>query len=162
MSADRRRCTRGCLTGESLIETVDGPVAIGGLVGKSITVMTRLPSGQVGFRLLSKVAVTATGVPVLRVLFDNGQSVVVDHGHVFYGRGAVERAVAELQPGEPLDSSFHYPAGYVFRGLDGSEHVSVGAVTVAAVEPAGAADVFGGVVNETGSYFLTAGVLCKA
>ena len=162
MSAELRRCTRGCLTGDSLIETVDGPVAIGGLVGKSITVMTRLPNGQVGFRLFSKIAITATAVPVLRVVFDNGQSLVVDQGHVFYGRGMVERSVTELQPGEALDSSFHFPAGYVFQNMDGTTQVSAGSVCVAAVEAAGDADVFGGIVNETGSYFVTAGVLCRA
>jgi len=162
VSADRRRCVQGCLTAESLIETVDGPVAIGGLVGKSITVMTRLPNGQVGFRLFSKIAITATAVPVLRVVFDNGQSVVVDHGHVFYARDAVERPVTEIEPGELLDSSFHFPEGYVFRTMDGSPRVSAGAVAVAMVEPAGTADVFSGLVNETGRYFLTAGVLCKA
>ena len=162
MSADPRRCTRGCLSGDSLIETVDGPVAIGGLVGKSITVMTRLPNGQVGFRLFSKIAITATGVSVLRVVFDNGQSIMVDHGQVFYARGLVERPVTELQPGEPLDSSFHFPAGYVFRSMDGTTQVSAGSVCVAAVDAAGETDVFGGIVNETGSYFVTAGVLCKA
>lgn len=162
MSADRRRCGHGCLSGESLIETVDGPVAIGGLVGKSITVMTRLPNGRIGFRLFSKITVTAPAVPVLRVGFDNGHSVVVDHGHVFYARGAVERPVTALTPGDLLDSSFHFPEGYVFRRMDGSTQVSAGAVAVQTVEPAGVADVFGGIVNETGSYFLTAGVLCKA
>jgi len=160
--APTERCERGCLTGESLIETVDGPVAIGGLVGKSITVMTRLPNGRVGFRLFTKIAVTATAVPVLRVTFDNGQFVVVDHGHVFYGRDTVERPVAALTPGELLDSSAHFPEGYVFRRMDGSTQVSAGAVAVARIEPAGEADVYGGIVNETGSYFVTAGVLCKA
>ena len=157
-----RRCGRGCLTGESLIETVDGPVAIGGLVGKSITVMTRLPNGRIGFRLFTKIAVTATGVPVLRVTFDNGQSVLVDHGHVFYAPDRVERPVTTLTAGELLDSSAHFPAGYVFRRMDGSTQVSAGAVAVASIEPAGVGDVYGGIVNETGSYFLTAGVLCKA
>lgn len=157
-----RRCERGCLTGDSLIETVDGPVAIGGLVGKSITVMTRLPNGRLGFRLFQKIAVAATAVPVLRVTFDNGQSVGVDHGHVFYGRDGGERPVSSLGPGDLLDSSAYYPEGYVFRRKDGTTQVSAGAVAVAAVEPAGVADVFGGIVNETGSYFLTAGVRCKA
>ena len=46
--------------------------------------------------------------------------------------------------------------------MDGSTEVSAGAVRVVAVEAAGTAGVFGGIVNETGSYFLTAGVLCKA
>lgn len=162
MGADERRCGSGCLSGDGLIETVDGPVAIGGLAGKSITVMTRLPNGRVGFRLFTKIAMTASGVPVLRVVFDNGQSVVVDEGHVFYAAGGVERPVTALVPGELLDSSAHYPAGYVYRCADGSTQVSAGAVAVAHVEPAGTSDVFGGVVNETGSYFLTAGVLCKA
>jgi len=157
-----RRCSGGCLTGESLIETVDGPVAIGGLVGKSITVMTRLPNGRIGFRLLTKIAVTATAVPVLRVTFDNGQFVVVDHGHVFYDRDGIERPVVTLAPGDLLDSSAHFPEGYVFRRMDGSTQVSAGAVAVARVETAGEADVYGGIVNETGRYFVTAGVLCKA
>ncbi|MCC6766907.1 MAG: hypothetical protein IT293_19800 [Deltaproteobacteria bacterium] len=157
-----RRCERGCLTGESLIETVDGPVAIGGLVGKSITVMTRLPNGRIGFRLFSKIAVAATAVPILRVTFDNDQSVEVDHGHVFYARDGVERPVGSLAPGDLLDSSAYYPQGYVFLRKDGTTQVSAGAVAVATIESAGVADVFGGIVNETGSYFLTAGVRCKA
>ena len=159
---ERRGCERGCLTGDSLIETVDGPVAIGGLAGKSITVMTRLPNGRVGFRLFSKIAVTATAVPIFRVTFDNGQWIGVDEGHVFYGRDGSERPVGALAPGDLLDSSAHYPEGYVFRRNDGSTAVSAGAVAVASIESAGVADVFGGVVNETGSYFVTAGVRCKA
>ena len=157
-----RACARGCLTAEGLLETVDGPVAIGGLVGKSTAVMTRFPDGRIGFRLLTKIAVTASAVAVVRVSFDNGQSVVVDAGHAFYAPGGVERPVTALAPGEPLDSFAHFPAGYVYRRNDGSTATSVGAVCVAAVEPAGTADVFGGVVNETGRYFVTAGVLCKA
>jgi hypothetical protein len=157
-----RGCAGGCLTGESLIETVDGSVAIGGLAGKSITVMTRLPNGRIGFRPFSKIAVTATGVAVVRVTFDNGQSIVVDESHVFYAEGRIERPVGALVPGELLDSSAHFPKGYVYRRMDGSTAVSAGAVAVASVEPAGVADVYGGVVNETGAYFVSAGVLCKA
>jgi hypothetical protein len=157
-----QRCERGCLTGDSLIETVDGPVAIGGLVGKSITVMTRLPNGLIGFRLFSKIAIAATAVPILRVTFDNGQWIGADHGHLFYGRDGGMRSAAELVPGELLDSSAHYPEGYVFRKKDGTTEVSAGAVAVASIEPAGVADVFGGIVNETGSYFVTAGVRCRA
>ena len=162
MNADERRCPRGCLSGDSSIETVDGPVAIGTLAGKSITVMTRLPSGQIGFRLFTKIALTASAVPVVRVTFDNGQSVTVDRGHVFYAAGGVERPVEDLTAGELLDTSAHFPVGYVYRLMDGSERVSAGALAVVSVEPAGEADVFGGIVNETGRYFLTAGVLCKA
>jgi hypothetical protein len=46
--------------------------------------------------------------------------------------------------------------------MDGSTETSVGGLHVTAVEPAGSADVFTGIVKETQAYFLTAGVLCKA
>ena len=157
----RGRCLGGCISGESLIETVDGPLAIITLVGKPMPVLTRLPNGQIGFRLTTKIACTATGVAVLRVSIDNGQSVVVDRGHVFYGPGMVERPVESLAVGEVLDTSFHFPAGYVFRRMDGTTETSAGGVRVSKIEDAGTADVFGGIVNETHCYFVTAGVLCK-
>jgi hypothetical protein len=158
----RRRCDRGCLGADSLVETVDGPVAIGTLVGKSMPVLTRLPGGQVGFRLMTGIACTATGVAVLRVGFDNGHAVIVDPGHVFFLRGMAECRADALTIGALLETSFHFPEGYVLRRMDGTTAPSAGAVRVAAVEPAGTADVFTGAVNETQAYFTTAGVLCKA
>ena len=158
----RDGCQRGCLTGDSRIETVDGPLAIATLVGKSMPVLTRLPNHRIGFRLMTKIACVATNSPVLRVTFDNGQHVTVDRAHVFYAHGWVERPVESLTPGEILDTSFHYPAGYEFRRDDGTTEVSVGGVRVRGLEDAGTADVFTGLVNETGAYFVTAGVLCKA
>ncbi len=157
-----RRCARGCLAGDSRIETVDGPLAIASLVGKSMPVLTRLPGQRLGFRLMTKIACTATGVPVVRVTFDNGEHVVVDRAHVFFAREMVERPVEQLQIDEMLDTSFHFPPGYEFRRMDGTTEVSVGAVRVQRVEDAGTADVFTGLVNESGCYFATAGVLCKA
>jgi hypothetical protein len=152
----------GGLSGDSLIETVDGPLAIASLAGKSMPVLTRLPDQRIGFRLMTKIACTATCVPVVRVTFDNGQHVIVDRAHVFYARGLVERPVETLTVGETLDTSFHFPAGYEFRRMDGSSAISVGALRVEATEDAGTADVFGGIVNETACYFVTAGVLAKA
>ena len=157
-----RRCSAGCLSGDSLIETVDGALAIASLVGKSMPVLTRLPGHRTGFRLMTKIACTATGVPVVQVMLDNGQTVTVDRGNVFYAHGMVERPVASLTIGELLDTSFHFPAGYEFRTVDGSSEISAGGLRVRAIADAGAADVFTGIVNQTGCYFATAGVLCKA
>ncbi len=157
-----RRCTAGCLSGDSLIETVDGPLTLPSLVGKPMPVLTRLPDHRIGFRLMTKIACTATGVAVMRVTFDNGQAVTVDRGHVFYAQGMVERPVESLTIGEMLDTSFHFPAGYEFRRVDGGAEISAGALRVQAIADAGTADVFTGIVNETGCYFATAGVLCRA
>ena len=155
-------CSRHCLSGDALIETVDGPLTIASLVGKSIPVLTRLPNRQIGFRLMSKIACTANGVDVVRVTFENGHTVVVDRTHVFFAPNGAERAAATLDAGELLDASFHFPTGYVYRRLDGSAETAAGGIHVTAVEPAGTADVFTGIVKETQTYFLTAGVLCKA
>ena len=46
--------------------------------------------------------------------------------------------------------------------MDGSTEISAGGLRVQAIADAGTADVFTGIVNETGCYFATAGVLCKA
>jgi hypothetical protein len=151
----------GGMTGESLVEAVDGPVAIAALVGKSTPVLTRLPGGGVGFRLMAGVDRRASGVPVVRVVLDNGQSLVAAPEHVLYVRGMAERPAGALAPGDLLESSFHFPAGYVFRRMDGTPEVSAGAVKVVAIEDAGSADVFGGAVRETRCYFTTAGVLCR-
>jgi hypothetical protein len=110
---------------------------------------------------MTKIACSAQGVAVVRINFDNGQSVVVSDTHVFYGPGLVERPVGALAADEVLDSSFHFPAGYEFRHLDGHTEISVGGVRVRAVESAGTSDVFAGLINETHAYFVTAGVLCK-
>jgi hypothetical protein len=150
------------ISGDSLFETVDGPVAIATLVGKPMPVLTRLSEHRVGFRLMTKIACAATGVPVVRVTFDNGLSVTVDRGHVFYAHGMVERPVEGLSVGEMLDTSFHYPPGYEFRRLDGTTEISAGGVHVREIVDGGTADVFTGIVHETGCYFATAGVLCKA
>jgi hypothetical protein len=150
------------IVGDALIESVDGPVAIGGLVGKSIPVLTRVPERQLGFRLILKIAVVASAVPVVRVGFDNGQSVVVARDHVFYAPNGAERPAADLAIDETLDTSYHFPAGYVFSCKDGTTEVSVGALRVRGIEDVGIADVFTGVVNQTGCYFVTAGVLSKA
>jgi hypothetical protein len=150
------------LSGDSLVETVDGPMAIAKLAGKSMPVLTRLPSGQVGFRLMSEVACSTPGVPVVRVTFDNGQAVVVEPAHVFYRKGMEPCAAKALAPGDLLETSFHFPEGYVLERMDGTTEPSAGAVRVAAIEDAGTADVFTAKVNETAAYFTTAGVLCQA
>ena len=153
---------RGAIGADALIETVEGPLAIAGLVGKSMPVLTRLLDGRIGFRLMTEIRQLASGVAVVRVVFDNDQAMVVARAHVFLGPAMAERTAAALAPGEALDTSYHFPPGYVFRRTDGSEETSIGAVRVAAVEDAGTADVFGGVVRETHCYFATAGVLCRA
>jgi len=162
MMTHEPRCQQGCMSGDSEIETVDGPVAIGTLVGKRMPVLTRLPDGRIGFRLMTEIACAGEGVPVVRVTFDNGHSVVVDPEHIFYRKGMEECVARSLTAGDVLETSFHFPEGYELQRNDGSREPSAGAVRVAGIEDAGTADVFTGAVNETATYFTTAGVLCKA
>lgn len=147
------------ITGDSLIETVEGPMPMGKLVGKSMPVLTRLPNGQLGFRRI-KAKKTGEQVPVVRITLNNQQTVTAAADHVFYKKGTQETVLAgDLKVEEKLEPSWIFPEGYVspYRPDSPSE----GCYRVVRVEPAGSADVFNGTVNETHGYYLTCGVLCQ-
>src|SRR3989475_11041190 len=99
------------LTGDCMIESAEGPVAMRDTPNKGVAVLTRLPSGQLGFRQLIKV--TAAGpVPLVRVILDRGYAVVVARGHPFFGPDGTIVAAARLSPGDVLDTAFTHPEGY--------------------------------------------------
>jgi len=146
------------IAGTTLVETAEGPVAMSETPGKGFAVLTRLPSGQLGFRQLIKV-VAAGPVPLVRVLLDSGHAALVARGHLFYRAGGREAVPAVLlEPGELLDTAFNYPPGY--RPPDATAPQIGQAIAVRAVEPAGEGPVFTGTVRDTHALFLTAGVLC--
>jgi hypothetical protein len=140
-----------------LVETAEGPVAMADTPNKGFAVLTRLPSGGLGFRQLIKV-VSRDGAPLVRVVLDSGHSVVVATGHPFFRRGMESVAAADLRPGDALETAFHYPQGYLPAGV--SDAPNAWGVSVRAVEPAGEGPVMTGTVRDTHALFLTAGVLC--
>jgi hypothetical protein len=144
------------LAADCMIETAEGPVAMGETPGKGFAVLTRLPDGRLGFRQLIKVAASGP-VELVRVVLDRGHAVVTARGHVFYRRGMVAVPAAELAPGDLLETAFHFREGYV--PPDAVAPVGP-AITVRAVEPAGEGQVLTGTVRDTHVLFLTAGVLC--
>jgi hypothetical protein len=147
----------------TLVEAVDGPAAIHELVGKGMPVLTRLPSGGRGFRILSKVTASPEPVAVVRITLDNGRAATIAAEQLVYRGGAVAVKASEVRPGDMLEASFHYPPGYRLRdaegaGGDGADHAGL---LVTAVEPGGTDVVYTGRVNETGCLFLTCGILCQ-
>ena len=124
---------------------------------KGFAVLTRMPSGVLGFRQLIKL-VTRESVPLVRIVLDSGHSVVVAAGHPFFRRGMEAVAAADLQPGDPLETAFRYPDGYLPPDVAGAP--SAWGVSVRAVEPAGEGPVMTGTVRDTHTLFVTAGVLC--
>jgi hypothetical protein len=154
--ADTPAPTRG-LAASCAVETAEGPVPMAETPGKGFAVLTRLPSGQLGFRQLIKV-VSAERVPLVRVVLDSGHVALTARGHVFYRRG-MEPVPAEcLAPGDLLETAFHYPDGYT--PPDAAAPVARPEIAVRAVEPAGEGQVLFGTVRDTHTLFLTAGVLC--
>jgi hypothetical protein len=145
------------LAGGCMIETAEGPVAMADTPGKGFAVLTRLPSGGLGFRQLLKV-VTWGPVPLVRVVLDSGHAAVTARGHVFYRRGMDAVPAERLAPGDVLETAYSYPPGYVPADAAVAEMKS--AVAVRAVEPAGEGPVWAGTVRDTHALFLTAGVLC--
>src|SRR5574342_375438 len=104
--ADGTPLPRG-LAGECMVETAEGPVAMAATPGKGFAVLTRLRSGQLGFRQLIKV--TASGpVPLVRVVFDSGHAAVVARGQVFFRLGMDPVPAVELRPGDVLETAYRY------------------------------------------------------
>ncbi len=150
------------LAADVRVEAVEGPVPIADLAGKGMPVLTRLPSGARGFRIVSKISASAAAVPVVRVTIDNGHAVTLAREQRVYKLGLEPVAAGALKAGDLLEPSFHYPAGYRLRD-EASDAAGGGepGLRVVAVEGAGEAVVYTGRVNETGCAFLTCGVLCQ-
>jgi hypothetical protein len=144
------------LAGDCMVETAEGPVPMADTPGKGFAVLTRLPSGQLGFRQLIKV-IASGPVPLVRVVFDSGHAAVVARGQVFFQAGMQPVSAGDLRPGDVLETAYQYVDGYV--PPDASRPVR-NVIAVGAVEPAGEGEVWRGTVRETHALFLTAGVLC--
>jgi hypothetical protein len=145
------------LAGSCMIETAEGPVAMADTPGKGFAVLTRLPSGQLGFRQLLKV-MSRDAVPLVRVILDTGHVALTARGHVFYRRGMEPVPAERLAPGDLLETAFGYPPGYVPPDAVRTDFGP--AIGVRAVEAAGEGQVWAGTVRDTHALFLTAGVLC--
>lgn len=149
------------LTAEALVEAIDGPTAVGTLEGKSLPILTRLPSGVLGFRLMGKFAKSPAPVPVIRVTFENGQAVRIGRDQIFFKKGMFEAPAAVIRPGEALEPAWDYRDGYVPPDLEGRRPAD-GTLRVASVAADGEAETFSAPIRETGRFFLTCGALLKA
>jgi len=139
------------------VETAEGPVRMSETPNKGFAVLTRLPSGQLGFRQLIKL-VSRGPVPLVRVVLSTGHQVLVARGHPFYRAGMEAVAAERLSPGDSLETAFRYPEGYAPPDLPDAEPSAP--VRVVLVEAAGEGEVMTGTVRDTHALFVTAGVLC--
>jgi len=151
------------LAADTKVETPEGAMAIRAVAGKSIAVFTRDPTGRVRFRMMQDVRKTAEQQPVLKITLENGQSFRVAAEQVLYKMGSVECRADALEIGDALVPAFHYPQDHRFTDeASGEKRESTASLRVTGIEPGGTADTYALVVNQTGCFFLTAGVLCKA
>ncbi len=151
------------LAAETKVETPEGALAIRTVAGKAIAVFTREANGRVRFRMMQNVRKIADQQPVLKLTLETGQSFRVTPEQVLFKSGLVECSADALQAGDALEPAFTYPQGYKFRvDQNRGEQESGACLRVAHIEPGGSADVYALGVNQTGCFFLTAGVLCKA
>ena len=100
------------LTADALIEAIDGPTVVGSLEGKSMPILTRLPNGKLGFRIMGKFGKSASPAGILRVTLENGQTIRVAGEQVFFRKGLEEVRAAELAPGDGLEPSWDYRDAY--------------------------------------------------
>ena len=116
-----------------MVETAEGPVAMHETPKKGFAVLTRLDEGGLGFRQLLKVE-QRDDVPLVRVVLDNGHSVVTARDQRFYRRGMQAVPASALAAGDALETAFVYPEGY--SPPTGTSTTSAWAVHVVRVEPA--------------------------
>ena len=140
-----------------MVETAEGPVAMHETPKKGFAVLTRLDGGGLGFRQLLNVE-QRDAVSLLRIVLDNGHSVVAAHDHPFFRKGMAAVPAAALAPGDALETAFQYQDGYHPDTAD--KDPAAWGVHVVRVEPAGEGSVMFGRVRDTHRMFLTAGVLC--
>lgn len=149
------------LAADALVEAIDGPAVVGTLEGKSMPILTRLPNGKLGFRMMGKFAKSAAPEALVRVTFENGQSVRVGAAQVFFKKGMIEVRASELRPGDTIEPSWDYRDGYRPPDLPERRQAD-GTLLVTAVAPDGEAEAFSAPIRETGKFFLTCGALLKA
>lgn len=155
-----QRCS--AVAGDTKVETPEGAMAIRAVAGQAIAVLTRAENGAHLFRLMKDVEKAADNEPVLKFTLDSGRSFRLAAEQVVYKSGMIEARAGELAVGEELEPAFGYPKGYVYRDDEGNEITSTGGIKITAIAPGGSADVYRLAVNQTGTFFLSAGVLCKA
>jgi hypothetical protein len=147
------------LAPDCMIETAEGPVAMKETPHKGFAVLTRLPSGELGFRQLIKV-VASGPVARVRIVLETGHEVVAARAHPFFRQGMEAVPAAQLVPGDRLECAFHYPAGYVPHDRAARAPFFDTAIAVRALEPAADGEVLTGTVRDAHRLFLTAGILC--
>ncbi len=151
------------LASDTKVETPEGAMTVKGVAGKAMSVFTREENGRVRFRAMINARQVAEAQPVLKVTLEAGASFRVGADQVLFKRGMVEVRAADLQVGDDLEAAHHYPEGYEYDDQKKNEkRVSTHAWRVGKVEPAGQADIYSMAVNKTGTFFLAAGILCKA
>lgn len=155
------------LAGDSLVETIDGPMEIVNLVGKVMPVTTRLADGAMGFRMMIHIREIEADAPLVRLENQDGQTLVVGADHVFVAADGSEVRASELQAGAELEPSWSYPSGYpVPDAPEYGEHIRgrefANPVRVTAVSDAGRGAVYGATVKQTAAYYLTFGAKSRA
>jgi hypothetical protein len=151
------------LAGDTRVETPEGAMMIRSVAGKSISAFTREPGGRVRFRRMLDVHCVEEKAPVVRITLATGASFRVAPYQVLYKKGMIEARADEVKAGDELVPAFHYADGYEYRDDSTQTQVkSHESIRVKSVDADGEASVFSLGVNQTGNFFVAAGVLCKA
>jgi hypothetical protein len=109
-----------CLHGDTLIDLCDGQtIPIRELVGFTVPVLAYDPEQGIVVALATDVRKTLTGVDVVRVTLDNGESVVCTPDHRFMLRDGSYREAGQLTPGTSLMPSDNASRiGYTERDVE--------------------------------------------
>ena len=150
------------IAADTKLETPEGPLTVKTVGASPTSVMTRTDDGQVRFAMATAVRKVAETQPVIRIALDNGRVLRVGAEQTLLGANGDEIRAAALRVGDELLSAFAFPVGYEYHTDDGQPRTSTGTVAVAAVEPAGEADLYSLQVPRTGRFVFSSGVIGTA
>jgi hypothetical protein len=150
----------GCaIAADTKLETPEGPLTVKTVGNSPTAVMTRTATGLLRFAMTTAVRKIGEAQPVLRITLENGRAFRVAPEQRLVGRDDAELRAGDLKPGDALLNAFSFPVGYEYRTDSGETRVSDGCVAIAALAPAGEADLYALRVERTGRFVFSAGAI---
>lgn len=161
---DGINATNPCFTGETKVETMFGKMAFRDMVGKEIPVLTLQDDKSLTYKFMRNIRKMRSSVKVIRIMLNNGKSFTCTPDHQIFTQNMQPRSAGLFEVGDSvsslqIDSTVLYTLTEL-RNIHSKNHNSKISHQVESVEYlTELKDVYCGTVDETGRFYLAAGVL---
>lgn len=102
--------TNPCWTGDTKVWTINGHERFCNLIGKEVPVLTQTDAGELCFRTMRNIRITAEKADICEVFLDNGAVMRCTPNHQLYLRNGEVVCAKDLIPGSRLSSMYRFKA----------------------------------------------------